>query len=123
MRYFLPSERLTGLQHSTSACMKESEWRRRKTRIDAMLGSLSPAWHIVRYHDGLNLSALACHDVEELPTANGPADYGLVVNGRLLGIIGAMKVTVNRMQPRSQSNLAKTGEKPSNAKSIPNLLV
>jgi type I site-specific restriction endonuclease len=33
--------------------------------------------------------------VEEIPTANGPADYGLFVRGRLLGIIEAKKVTVN----------------------------
>jgi type I restriction enzyme R subunit len=30
-----------------------------------------------------------------LPTASGPADYGLFVNGQLLGIIEAKKVTVN----------------------------
>lgn len=30
-----------------------------------------------------------------MPTASGPADYGLFVNGQLLGIIEAKKVTVN----------------------------
>jgi type I restriction enzyme R subunit len=33
--------------------------------------------------------------VQELPTANGPADYGLFVAGRLLGIVEAKKVGVN----------------------------
>ncbi len=33
--------------------------------------------------------------VEELPTANGPADYGLFVGGQLLGIVEAKKVAVN----------------------------
>ena len=33
--------------------------------------------------------------VEELPTANGPADYALFVKGQLLGIVEAKKVTVN----------------------------
>ena len=35
------------------------------------------------------------HAVEEYPTANGPADYALFVEGRLLGILEAKKVTVN----------------------------
>jgi type I restriction enzyme R subunit len=33
--------------------------------------------------------------VEELPTANGPADYALFVGGRCLGILEAKKVTIN----------------------------
>ena len=44
---------------------------------------------------GLDLSSLRCHAVAEFPTANGPADYALFVNGQLLGIIEAKKVTVN----------------------------
>lgn len=75
--------------------MTEPEWQTRKGRIDARLQLLSSPWTVVRYRHGLDLSALACHAVEELPTANGPADYGLVVNGKLLGIIEAKRVTVN----------------------------
>ena len=44
---------------------------------------------------GLNLKSLDKTAVEELPTANGPADYALFVGGRCLGIIEAKKVAVN----------------------------
>ena len=75
--------------------MTESEWQTRKQRIDARLRSMNPPWQIVRYRNGLDFAALDCHAVEELPTATGPADYGLFVGGKLLGIIEAKKVTVN----------------------------
>ncbi|MFP5265570.1 MAG: type I restriction-modification enzyme R subunit C-terminal domain-containing protein [Blastocatellia bacterium] len=75
--------------------MNESEWLTRKRRIDSKLRSLNPAWEIVRYREGLDFSKLTCHAIEELPTANGPADYALFVKGKLLGIIEAKKVTVN----------------------------
>jgi type I restriction enzyme, R subunit len=75
--------------------MNESEWQTRKKRIDAKLHSSNPPWKIIRYRDGLDFLALDCHAVEELPTANGPADYGLFIGGKLLGIIEAKKVTVN----------------------------
>lgn len=75
--------------------MNESEWLTRKERIDKKLRAASPPWKIVRYRDGLDTSKLTHHAVEEFPTANGPADYALFVNGRLLGIIEAKKVTVN----------------------------
>ena len=69
--------------------MQESEWQTRKTRIDRQLTALHPAWEIIPYSTGLNTSALSCHAVEEYPTANGPADYALFVNGKLLGILEA----------------------------------
>mgnify|MGYP000591341807 CR=1 FL=1 len=40
-------------------------------------------------------SMARANSVEELPTAHGPADYGLFVGGQLLGIIEAKKVAVN----------------------------
>lgn len=61
--------------------MTESEWQTRKQRIDARLRSMNPSWQIVRWGDGLDFAALDCHAVEELPTATGPADYGLFVGG------------------------------------------
>jgi type I restriction enzyme, R subunit len=73
--------------------MEESEKATRKTRIDARLRSAG--WTIVPWADGLDLTALSGHAVEELPTANGPADYALFVDGRLIGFIEAKKVTVN----------------------------
>ncbi len=73
----------------------EAEWLTRKKRIDTRLSALTPPWKIIRYHDGLNLSSLHCIAVEEFPTENGPADYAFFVNGKLLGINEAKKVTVN----------------------------
>jgi type I restriction enzyme R subunit len=75
--------------------MAESEWLTRKSRIDTRLRSLNPGWEIVKYQEGMDLSSLHGIAVEELPTENGPADYGLIVRGKLLGIIEAKKVTVN----------------------------
>ena len=71
----------------------ESEWLTRKQRIDSRLKKLG--WNIVPFSDALDLASLNKVAVEELPTANGPADYGLFVGGKLLGIIEAKKVTVN----------------------------
>src|SRR6266567_1096738 len=71
----------------------EAEWLTRKSRIDRRLKQ--KGWQLVRFTPALNLKALDGTAVEELPTANGPADYALFVKGQLLGIIEAKKVTVN----------------------------
>jgi type I restriction enzyme R subunit len=91
--------------------MSEAEWQTRKKRIDRRLRSLTPAWEIIRYGEGLDLSRLRCHAVEELPTANGPADYGLFVNGCFLGIIEAKKVTVNPQNVLEQAKRSARGAK------------
>lgn len=83
--------------------MSEPEWLTRKKRVDTKLRSLEPAWKIVRYREGMDLSSLDCHAVEEFPTANGPADYALFAGGRLLGIIEAKKVTVNPQNVMEQA--------------------
>lgn len=75
--------------------MTESEWKTRKTRIDAQLKALNPAWEIIPYNESLDFSSLNRCAVEEFPTDNGPADYALFVKGKLLGIIEAKKVAVN----------------------------
>ena len=91
----------------------EAEWRTRKTRIDTKLGTTRPPWTIVPYRDGMDESALTHHAVIEYPTSNGPADYALFVNGRLLGIIEAKKVGVGPQnvleQARRYSRGATTG--------------
>ena len=71
----------------------EAEWLTRKSRIDNRLKQ--KGWQLVRFSPALDLKALDRTVVEELPTANGPADYALFVKGQLLGIIEAKKVTVN----------------------------
>lgn len=89
--------------------MTESEWKTRKTRIDAQLKALNPQWNIIKYKDGMDFSSLSSHAVEEYPTANGPADYALFVNGRLLGILEAKKVAVNPQNVLEQAKRYASG--------------
>lgn len=79
----------------------ESEKITRKRRIDPRLQLLG--WTVMPYVLGLDTSALTHHAVEEYPTSNGPADYALFVEGRLLGILEAKKVTVSTMNTLEQA--------------------
>lgn len=73
--------------------MSESEKITRKKRIDAQLKNIG--WLIIPYETGLDTSTLQAHAVEEYPTSNGPADYALFVNGKLLAILEAKKHGIN----------------------------
>jgi type I restriction enzyme R subunit len=75
--------------------MHEAEWKTRKRRIDTKLRALNPPWEIIPWQAELDVSKLMHHAVTEFPTENGPADYALFVDGILIGIIEAKKVTVN----------------------------
>lgn len=55
----------------------ESESETRKYRIDRQL--TDAGWSIIDYVKVHDLSSLNGYAVEEFPTANGPADYALVV--------------------------------------------
>lgn len=70
----------------------ESEKITRKKRIDNHLKAAG--WQIIPYSEGMNLSMLTNHAIEELQTDNGPADYALVVNGNLVGLVEAKKLEV-----------------------------
>lgn len=70
----------------------ESEAQTRKNRIDGCLRQAG--WEIVPYADDLALPALTHHAVEELPTENGPADYALIVDGTLVGVVEAKKLSL-----------------------------
>jgi len=74
--------------------MFESEKITRKTRIDKRLNSSLLNWTIIHNNKVTDTSILEQHAVEEYPTATGPADYALFVNGQLLGIIEAKKISV-----------------------------
>src|SRR5205807_9002742 len=71
----------------------EAESQAPKSRIDTRLKQ--KGWKLVRFSPEVDHKALDKIAVEELPTANGAADYGLFVGGRLLGIVETKKVTVN----------------------------
>lgn len=70
----------------------ESERVTRKKRIDQQLKV--DGWKIIPYHEGMALGALSNHAIEEYQTDSGPADYALVIKGRLLGIVEAKKLEV-----------------------------
>jgi len=70
----------------------ESEWLTRKKRIDTKLKNIG--WTIVKYDDAISIESYTSHAICEYPTANGPADYALVVDGKILGLIEAKKVSL-----------------------------
>lgn len=74
--------------------MTESEKITRKKRIDTRLRSSLLNWTILPWTDGMDISHLHAHAVEEYPTETGPSDYALFVSGKLLGIIEAKKLSV-----------------------------
>jgi type I restriction enzyme R subunit len=89
----------------------ESEWFTRKNRIDAKLKSLNPPWVIIKFSPFLDINSLTNHAVEEFPTDNGPADYALFVNGKLLGILEAKRVTVDPQNVLEQAKRYSKGIK------------
>ncbi len=70
----------------------ESERLTRKRRIDPKL--VASHWGVAPHDEAKPLSWCPDSAVEEFPTDNGPADYGLSVDGRLLGIVEAKKLTL-----------------------------
>ena len=79
----------------------ESEKITRKRRIDPRLKHLG--WIVTPYLLGMDTSLLRNHAIEEYPTENGPADYALFMDGRLIGILEAKKVTVATINTLEQS--------------------
>ena len=57
----------------------ESEAQTRRNRIDDCLKQAG--WHILPWSRGIDITSLRHHALQEYPTANGPADYALVVDG------------------------------------------
>lgn len=72
----------------------ESEKITKKQRIDQMLKAAG--WLIVPYTEGIKVSVLTNHAVEEFKTDHGYADYALAANGKLLGFVEAKKLDMFR---------------------------
>ncbi len=70
----------------------ESERQTRKRRIDPKLKSSK--WKVDPFNQNKPLSWYADTGIEEFSTKDGPADYGLCVDGQLLGIVEAKKLTL-----------------------------
>src|SRR4051794_37709441 len=70
----------------------EPEALTRTKRIDPLVRAAG--WTIVPSNDSTDVAKYDRHAVTEFPTANGPADYALVLNGVVVGIIEAKKLPV-----------------------------
>src|SRR5947209_3453637 len=79
----------------------ESEYRTRRQRIDPLLKAAG--WKIVDFNPATAAARYTSHAVTEYPTANGPADYALFVNGQLLGVLEAKKVTLGPQNVLTQA--------------------
>lgn len=79
----------------------ESERRTRRERIDPELAWAG--WKVVGYDPRKPLTAYENCAVKEFPTANGPADYALVVGGHILGVVEAKKVSLGPQNVLTQA--------------------
>ncbi len=80
---------------------EELELKTRRSRVDPKLGALG--WKIIAFKSDLDLSACSAHPVTEYPTDNGPADYALVLGGRIVGIIEAKKLSLGPQNVLTQA--------------------
>src|SRR5207248_7219385 len=60
-------------------------------------------WKIVPFSPGKPLSAQNGCAIEEFQTANGPADYALCVDGRIIGVVEAKKLTLGPQSVLTQA--------------------
>ena len=79
----------------------ESERQTRKKRIDPLLKGLG--WKIVAFDEARPLTDLSNCAIEEYPTENGPADYALCVNGQIIGVVEAKKLTLGPQNVLTQA--------------------
>ena len=79
----------------------ESERETRRTRIDPKL--IEQGWEVVPYDPNRPLIAYTNHAVTEFPTDEGPADYGLFVAGRFLGVTEGKRVTLGPQNALTQA--------------------
>lgn len=85
----------------------ESERQTRQRRIDPKLEACG--WRIAPFNQAKPLSWYHETGIEEYPTSNGPADYGLCVDGRLLGIVEAKKLTLGPQNVLTQVEMYSRG--------------
>ena len=85
----------------------ESERETRKRRIDLHLKAAG--WTVVPYSPTLQLPTGENLAIEEYPTANGPADYAFSINGEIVGVVEAKKVTLGPQNVLTQSQRYASG--------------
>src|SRR6185369_836969 len=79
----------------------ESESQTRKRRIDPLLKSLG--WNVVPFDGNCPLDRLSNCAVEEYETEHGPADYVLCVDGRIVAVVEAKKLTLGPQNVLTQA--------------------
>ena len=80
---------------------KHSEWLTRKRLIDPRLKAVG--WNVVPFSSNLDVASSVPLAIEEYPTDNGPADYALCVDGRIVGIVEAKKLTLGPQNVLTQA--------------------
>lgn len=81
--------------------VQHSEWLTRKRLIDPKLKAAG--WTVIPFSPGMSLNSHQRCAIEEFETANGPADYALCVDGRILGVVEAKKLTLGPMGVLTQA--------------------
>ncbi|MBI4854294.1 MAG: DEAD/DEAH box helicase family protein [Acidobacteria bacterium] len=79
----------------------ESEKQTRRQRIDPKL--IKAGWTIAAFDPARPLAWYQNTAIMEYPTSNGPADYALCVDGQILGIVEAKKVTLGPQNVLTQA--------------------
>ncbi|MDD5141807.1 DEAD/DEAH box helicase family protein [Methanoregula sp.] len=80
---------------------EEREAATRKKRIDPLLKAAN--WKVIRYENGMNLSQYNKCALEEYPTDNGPADYALCLDGKIVAVVEAKKVSLGPQNVLTQA--------------------
>ncbi len=70
----------------------ESESVTRRKRINPQLNAAG--WTVVPFDESKPVADYDRHAIVEYPTDNGPADYALVVGGRVVGVVEAKKLSI-----------------------------
>jgi type I restriction enzyme R subunit len=83
------------------ASPQNSEWLTRKKLIDGRLKKAG--WQVVPFDAKAVLAKVDRCAIEEYPTDTGPADYALCVNGQVVGIVEAKKLTLGPQNVLSQA--------------------
>ena len=83
----------------------ESEARTRRSRVDPMLKQ--QGWSIVPFDPSRPTRHYSHHAVTEFPTANGPADHALFVEGQPLRIVEAKRLNLGpqNMLPQAERSV------------------
>jgi type I restriction enzyme R subunit len=80
---------------------EESEARTRRERVDPKLAE--QGWKVVPFDPRCPPARYTRHAVAEFPTANGPADYALFVDGQPLGIVEAKRLSLGPQNVLTQA--------------------